>query len=143
MSAALLLDRVRQKMPLTEIASEEETRHLLRVLAFKFGHLHTNHYYKVAHRDDVVHHRSLFAPFYRTLLEDRKVWLLTADASFFHQNAKRGLSWFPLDVENGDLADFGTGTGQRLNVWEFCSESGILTFADGSGLSRSTSIQLL
>ena len=119
-------------MPETEIDTADETRDLMRVLAFKLVHLHSDHYYKIAQRADVVHHRGLYAPLYHSLLNSEKVWVLNGDASFFHENDRSDIVWLPMDISFSDLQDFGTGTGKRLNAFEWVAEEGLLRHPDGS-----------
>lgn len=122
---------MKREIPETEIASLDELRNLLRALTFKFGNLHSDHYYKIGNRPDVVQHRRKFAPFYLSLLTSPKVWVVCADASFFHENAHSKSAWFPQDVEGRDLVPAKVGTGQRLNVWEFVTRTALLTHPDG------------
>ncbi len=133
MSIALLLEAVKKEMPGTEIANLEEARRLLRALSFKFGNLHTDHYYKIGRRFDVVQHRRAFAPFYYSLLTSGKVWVICADASFFHENSHSKSAWFPQDEVGCDMVPAKVGTGQRLNVWEFLNK-GLLLHPDGTFL---------
>lgn len=131
MSVASLMETVRQEMPKTEIGTLQEARNLLRALSFKFGNLHTDHYFKIGNRQDVRHHRDDFAPFYHGLLTSTKVFVVCADASFFHENAHSKCAWFPLDKEGRDMVPAKVGTGQRLNVWEFVTAEGLLPHPDG------------
>lgn len=127
-----LLETARSAMPRTEIATVEEGRSLLRALSFKFGNLHSDHYQKVGHRQDVLTHRSLFAPFYHSILESPRAFVTCADASFYHENAHSKRAWFPQDVKDSDLVPAKAGTGLRLNVWEFVTENGLLAHPDGT-----------
>jgi hypothetical protein len=134
MSIASFLEVVKKEMPDTEIADLEEARRLLRALSFKFGNLHTDHYYKIGRRSDVVQHRMGFAPFYYSVLTSGKVWVIGADASFFHENSHTKSAWFPQDEVGCDMVPAKVGTGQRLNVWEFITDTGLLLHPDGTFL---------
>lgn len=131
MSIASLKAEIDKEIPQNDICSIDDLRKLLHCLSFKFGNIHSDHYYKIGNREDVLYHRAQFAPVYTSILESKKVWTIFGDASFLHQNAHRHRAWFAQDVEHADLAPFGTGTGQRLNVWEFVTEDGLLCFPDG------------
>ena len=135
LSAATFLEAVKNEIVDTEISNLAEARDILRVLAFKFGHLHTDHYYRVGRRADVVHHRGLFAPLLRSVLKSPRVWLIEADASFAHENAHSDNGWFSLDEEEDDLMPARTGTGRRLNMCEFVTEEGLLWHPDGASFS--------
>lgn len=132
MSAAALRALIAQEMPRNEIVSDDEMRKLLRALAFSLANLHSDHYFKIAQRLDVVHHRSCFAPFYLSIQESPRVWWIAGDASFFHENSHSELAWVPLDVPNADMIPCRVGAGQRLNVWEFVTKEGILRHPDGA-----------
>lgn len=137
-SAKKLRSAIAQKMPVTEIASDREVRDLLRALAISIGNLHSDHYYRISHREDVILHRDQFSPLYLSLHHSARVWLINGDASFFHENAHSERGWIPLDVKDSDLISCGTGAGQRLNVWEFVTEEGLLRHPDGTSPTSSS-----
>jgi hypothetical protein len=132
MSTALLLKEIKKEMPETEVADLEEVRKLLRCLSFKFGNMHSDHYFKIGQRSDVVQHRNEFAPLYHSLLSSPKAWVVCADATFFHENAYDEHSWFTQSGEGGNLLPAKVGKGQRLNVWEFLTAEGLLLHPDGT-----------
>jgi len=133
-SSEQLLAAVRADLPTTEISTAQELSSLMRALAFKFGNLHSDHYYKIACRSDVVSHRSEFAPFLLSLLRSDKIWVLHADASFTNENDHSARGWISLDMEHDDKIGAGTGVGRRLNIWEFVTEDGLLWHTDGACL---------
>lgn len=134
MSSESLLREMKAHYPETEIATLREMRKLLRALSFKFGYLHSNHYVQIGGRDDVVYHRTRFAPVCFALHNSSRIFFTAFDCSFFHQNAHRDLAWIPQDVQDSDLIPCHTGVGLRLNVAEFVTESGLLPHSDGPPL---------
>jgi hypothetical protein len=132
LSAHALLAAIQREVPNTEVSSQLESRHLLHVLSFDLAHLHSDHYFEIGRRDDVVYHRSRFSKLYYALLKSRKVRVINGDASFVHENDRSKIVWVPRDVENSDLGPFGTGVGRRLNFWEFVTKAGLLTHPDGT-----------
>jgi hypothetical protein len=132
LSGSAAFGAVKKEMPSTEIASLAELRELLRALALKFGHRHSDHYYKVANRHDVIHHRRQFAPLLLSVLRSKKVFASFADASFFYEDAFSKEDWIFLDRDDGDLCPTGPGKGPRLNAWEFSTLDGILWHSDGT-----------
>jgi hypothetical protein len=131
LSAHMLLEAIKEDMHNTEVASVEEARDLLRVLSFRLAHLHSDHYYNIGNRDDVMHHLSLFAPFYLSLLRSSNVVVFCGDATNFNENDHSNLAWIPMCEKNSDLAHFGTGVGLRMNVFEFACKEGIVFHPDG------------
>lgn len=127
----------------TEITTEEETRNILRVLSFKFGRRHSDHYFKVGQRADVVFHRRLFAPLLLSLYKSTRVWVIHGDATFINENAHSFREWYPQDDERGDLIPAGTGVGSRLNAWEFVTEDGLLRHPDGATSYLALSVSLI
>ena len=132
LSAERLLLAIKAEVANSEISTVTEVRDLLRACGFKFGNLHTNHYYDIGKRYDVVYHRSLFAPFLQSLKKSSRVWVIHADASFAHENDHSARGWFSLDEENDDLIPAGAGVGRRLNMYEFATEDGLLWHPDGT-----------
>lgn len=132
LTAARLMEAIREEMPDTEVASLEEVLNLLHVLAFKFGNLYSDHYYKIGQRADVVYHRSKFAPFLLSLYRSGEAWVVHADASFTYENAHSARAWFSLDEEYDNLINVRPGVGRRLNMWEFVTNDGILWHPDGT-----------
>lgn len=128
------LAAVTAAVPTTEIASPKELGSLLRALAFKFGNLHSDHYYKIARRLDFVNHRCQFAPMLLSLLRSDSVWVLHADGSYTNENDHSARGWISLDVEHDDKISAGAGVGRRLNMWEFTTEDGLLWHPDGACL---------
>lgn len=126
-----LLQAIKREIPNTEVASEQETRNLLRTLAFKFGHLHSDHYHRIANRADVRYHRGQYAPFLLSMLNSDRIWMIHGDASFANKDAHSSMGWFSLDEKDDDLIGAGTGVGGRLNMFEFLTKEGILWHPDG------------
>lgn len=140
LSVANLRETLEQEIPGNDVASDTEARDLLKALSFCFTSLHSDHYYRIAHRSDVVYHRGLFSHFYLSLLQSNKIWLIAGDASFFHENAHSKMAWVALDEESSDLVPCGAGVGQRLNIWEFATKEGLLRHPDGGDIERVSSL---
>lgn len=132
LSARAMLSSCLKISPNSEVSSLTEFRTLLRVLCFKFGHLHSNYYLIISKRHDVISHRALLIPFLRLAMTDDRFFYVNTDWSFIYENAHRDSGWISLVKADSDLIDCKPGKGRRLNVCEFITRHGVLTHPDGT-----------
>jgi hypothetical protein len=132
LSAVRLLGGVRTAFPLFPIEDSANMRLFLKCMGFKWSNLHPAHYFVIAQRQDVVLHRSEYAPLMARLLSSRNHAVVYADGSFFYQNEHSDHAWVDLSDSQADLVPVGTGKGRRMNNWEFISPDGVLCLADGT-----------
>lgn len=131
LSAQKILAETKRMQPHTEIASLEELRLLMKVLAFKWGHLHSNYYIQMSRRPDVIAHRHEMIPVLRELMTNPNFFLVDADWSFEYQNDFSKSGWISLAIEDSDLVPARPGHGPRLAFCEFVTSEGVLRHPDG------------
>jgi len=131
LSATRLLEECRARFPAFPITHVMDFRHFLKSISFKWANLHSSHYFKISHRQDVIQHRSRYAPLMARLISSGRHAIVFADGSFFYENEHSDMAWVDLcDIES-DLVPAGTGKGRRINNWEFLTKHGVLRHPDG------------
>jgi hypothetical protein len=133
LSAATLLDMVRHKKEFvgTEVNTEEELRHLLRALGFKWSNLHPDYYERIFVRDDVVRHRQVVVPLLEFVLNSPRCFTAFADFSHCNRNDMEAQGWCDLTIRNSNLLPAPTGVGTRLTWFTLLSTEGAVLHADG------------
>lgn len=131
LSALAILGHVRRDYPQTEIDSVEELRKILKCLSIHWSNLHSNYYWLVHKRRDVILHRSLYLPYALLCHEDPRVYFAVGDGSFFHENELADHAWCARAEKDGDMIEGRVGVGRRVNVFEFITKAGIIRHPDG------------